>query len=207
MPQFALKVDGNKITIGLAQFRLGIQRKTELMRAIGAGQLVSVRRTFAEQGSPAGTWAPLSPTTLRWGGKKYTPGHKLLVLSGKMLNSVTFKASKDSVAIGTDMLRARVHQLGFTGTQAVSSYSYSRSSSTRDQFQSSRITNKLGRLQTVRRKASSGVAFVQVKGFTRRVHIPARPFLVFRPEDLGRIESEVLSFVKLQAQSAGLGHA
>ena len=152
--------------------------------------------------SPAGSWPPLSPVSLRW--KKYTAGHKLLIDRGILLNSINAQVRGNAVTIGTNVRYAGVHQFGYSGPQNVKGYSYSRSVSSRDRFAKEVITNKLNRQQTVTRKTVSGVAIVTVNPFTRNINIPARPFLVFRPEDLGRIQKEAELFVAQRAKESGL---
>lgn len=197
-----LRVNASNVVMAMATLRLGLAQRQELMRTLGAGQLVSIRRTFAESGSPAGSWRPLSPNSLRWG--KYSAGHKLLIRTGLMLNSIGYEAGDDSVVIGTSMGRARIHQLGFTGSQTVRPYSYTRKVSSRDRFGKSVMTDKNGKARTVRRKMSSGITTVRVGGFTRHISIPARPFLVFRPEDPARISTQVRVYVAQRANEAGL---
>jgi len=175
------------------------------MRIIGLTQLESVRRTFREGGSPAGSWMPLSPVSLQW--RKYKnggQGHRLLIDKGLLLNSITFAPQGDSVVIGTGLRYAEVHQYGFNGTQAVRPYTYTRRQRSRDQFRTEQITDKAGRNRRVKRKTASGVATVSVSGFSRHVRIPARPFLVFRPEDPARIQRVVEDYVARAAKQAGL---
>jgi hypothetical protein len=83
-------------------------------------------------------------------------------------------------------------------------HSYTRRQRSRDSFRTERIVNKLGRNQTVKRKVSSAIGTVSVKGFTRNINIPARPFLVFRPEDPERIQKQVALYVAEQGKAAGL---
>jgi phage gpG-like protein len=194
--------DASNVTVSLNRFKLSLGAREQLMRTIGIGQLQSVRRTFRDGGSPAGSWPPLSPASLSW--RKYSTGHKLLVDTGLLLNSITFAVEGNSVVVGTGLRYASVQQEGFDGDQSVKPYSYTRRQRSRDTFGKERITNKLGRSQTVRRKISSGVATVNVRAFTRHIRIPARPFLVFRPEDPARIQAEVEEYVKQSAAQAGL---
>jgi phage gpG-like protein len=198
-----VKVDAGTVTMGLDALRLAIQQRDELMNVLGAGQLVSIRQTFADSGSPPGSWPPLSPNSLRW-NKKYTAaGHKLLINSGVGLNSIGFTATPDAVTIGTNIFYMAIQQRGFDGTQNVRAYSYTRSVKGRDTFGRVSVTNKRGKQQNVRRKLASGVGFVNVKGFSRHISIPARRFLVFRPEDPQRIAVEVSTYVAERAKSAG----
>lgn len=194
--------DASNVTVSLNRFKLSLGAREQLMRIIGLGQLKSVRQTFRDGGSPAGSWPPLSPASLSW--RKYSTGHKLLIDTGLLLNSITFAVQGNSVVVGTGLRYAGVHQYGFDGSQSVKPYSYTRRQRSRDRFGKERIANKLGRSQTVRRKMSSGIATVNVRAFTRHIHIPARPFLVFRPEDPARIRAEVEEYIKTSAAQAGL---
>ncbi len=202
MAVVVVKSDAANVTVSLRAFALSLGAKYELMRIIGLGQLKSIRQTFRDSGSPAGSWAPLSPVSLSW--RKYSAGHKLLINRGLLINSITFAEQGNSVVIGTGLSYAGVHQYGFDGTQAVKPYSYTRRQRSRDSFAHQQITNKLGRRQTVKRKIASGIATVNVMGFSRHIHIPARPFLVFRPEDPARIQEEVQTYVAKAAKQAGL---
>ncbi len=108
----AIQVDNSRVVVALGHFRLGIQHNDELMRILGASMLVSVRRTFREQGSPAGSWAPLAASTIARDPKKYGAGHKLLIDKGTLLNSITFAPFTGGVTIGTNLIYARVQQEG-----------------------------------------------------------------------------------------------
>jgi len=202
MATVVVKSDASKVTVSLSQFALTLGAKEQLLRIIGLGQLESVRQTFAEGGSPSGSWAPLSPVSLSW--RKYSAGHRLLINHGLLLNSINFMVAGHSVVIGTALSYAGVHQYGFNGSQSVRPYSYVRRQRSRDAFGKFNITNKLGRKQTVKRKTSSGVATVNVEAFTRHIHIPARSFLVFRPEDPARIQQETELYVQQAAKASGL---
>lgn len=111
-----ITVDDSRVVIGLGRLELLLAQRTELMQEIGNGQLVSIRRTFREEGSPAGSWAPLAPSTVRRYGAKAL-GHKLLVLSGRLLNSISVKTYQDGVVIGTNLKYAAVHQFGSADRQ------------------------------------------------------------------------------------------
>jgi phage virion morphogenesis protein len=202
MAAVVVKVDAARVTVTLQQFALSLSGKDELMNIIGLLMMRSVRQTFRDQGSPAGSWPPLSPNSLKW--RKYSSGHKLLINTGLLLNSITFAAQGDTVVIGTGLSYAGVQQFGFDGTQSVKPYSYIRRQSSRDEFRKEAITNKLGHRQTVKRKVSSGIATVNVRAFSRHIRIPARPYLVFRPEDPARIQQATETWIGQSARQAGL---
>ena len=64
MAVVVVKSDAANVTVSLRAFALSLGAKYELMRIIGLGQLKSIRQTFRDSGSPAGSWAPLSPVSL-----------------------------------------------------------------------------------------------------------------------------------------------
>lgn len=107
-----IQVDSSRVVVALGSFRLSLVQNEELMRQIGISQLVSVRRTFREQGSPAGSWVPLSPNTIRRDPKRYGAGHKLLINKGTLLNSISYRVEPGTVVIGTLLRYAAVHQFG-----------------------------------------------------------------------------------------------
>jgi phage gpG-like protein len=198
--EVTVKADAAKAAVALAQFRLSLQDKSELLKVLGAGQLNSIYRTFDEQGPG---WPGLSDASLSW-NKKYTTAHMLLQNSGHGRTSIGWEVSGDSVAIGTSLWYMKLQQEGWEGTQNVAGYQYSRAVASRDQFGNVVITNKRGRQQNVHRKMVSGVSFVTVHPFERHITIPARPFLVFRPEDPARMEAATRAFVAERARGAGL---
>lgn len=106
-----VKVDADRVVIGLGKFRLSLVQNQELMQEIGASQLVSIRRTFREEGSPAGSWPQLAASTIKRMGKSAS-GHKLLIGKGRLLNSITASARPGQVIIGTNLVYAPVHQYG-----------------------------------------------------------------------------------------------
>ena len=79
-----IQVDESRVVLALTKFSLSLQQHDELMREIGASQLLSVRRTFREQGSPANSWVPLSPNTIKRDPKRYGAGHKMLINKGTL---------------------------------------------------------------------------------------------------------------------------
>jgi phage virion morphogenesis protein len=142
----AFTINDQKLRLALKNFvaRIGPE---PLLRAAGAVMMGSIMQTFRDEGSPAGSWAPLAEGTLRTRYGRMRPskrarlvaGKKLLIESGRLRRSITYEVDGNTLRIGTDVIYGRIHQLG-------------------------------------------GMA-----GRGRKVHIPARPYLVFRPEDPERI--------------------
>ncbi len=209
--QDPVKVDGSQVTIALGRFRLALAQNEQLMTEIGASQLASIYRTFRAQGSPSGSWAPLAPSTVRSDPKIYGAGHKLLVRSGRLRNSIAVSAQPGRVVIGTNLVYAAVHQFGSrdrgTGigprteaeskaTVKVGAHSYFRLSA---ELGTGKLKNRKRRIAGPRNRQ-----LVQVRSHSRHQNIPARPYLVFRPEDPARIRGLVAAFVQKTAENAGL---
>ena len=129
-----------------------------------AGQVMrsSVEQTFRDQGSPAGSWAPLAASTLK--RAKGGVGRKILIRSGRLKNSVTYTVSGNILTIGTNLKYAAIHQKGGVA----------------------------GRRGPFKKKNA------------RRPEIPARPYLVFRPEDPQRMKAAMERYIDAVAQEEGL---
>jgi len=202
---FELRVNTAPVRIALGGFA---RRITSPMvgRVIGVHMLASVAQTFRDEGSPAGSWPPLSPATLaRARGAK-----KKLIASGLLRNSVTFEVVPEGdltrVRVGSNVAYARVHQEGFSGNVTVPAHQVrarAHRAKARDVF--GKVDAGGGKLR--RRKLVSGVGFAQAftRGpFSMRMNIPARPFIVFRPEDPERIVAAVQGVLDEAAQAEGL---
>ena len=199
----AINKDG--AVIALNKLQVSLQHREEMYRAMGAAMLVSIRRTFREQGSPAGSWVPLSPNTVARNPKKYGSGHKLLIDRGILLNSITFSVTSSGVSIGTNVAYAAVQNYGSRDlvAPAVGIGPFSRDSSGAVRVAAGRgtrtgrslgkgkvkIVGKDGKERTVNKLIIGprpGSSF-DVAAHTRNQNIPARPFMVFRPEDPERL--------------------
>ena len=238
-----ITVDQGRVVIALRNLQLNLQRREELLSAMGAAMLVSIRRTFREQGSPADSWVPLAASTIKRDPKKYGAGHKLLIDKGILLNSITFQAFSGGVVIGTNLIYARVQNDGSrdrtggpSGPQAkladraVKVGAHFRTIHLAPRYErveviradgskvmiprrvykeTVSITNKRGHRQTVTRliddpgRTHTGA----VGSHTRHQNIPARAFMVFRPEDPGRLRSLAVTFANKAKADAGLAGA
>jgi phage virion morphogenesis protein len=210
--QVTVQSNGSQVAVRLDGLAAGLKDVNPLLKTIAAGQLVSIRRTFDEEGSPAGSWTPLAESTKK--KKGYTAGHKLLILRGRLLNSINAVIEGNTVIIGTGIVYAAVHQYGSRdrgaaiGPQArIEGYDVQVKAYDRLGVRGKKriaITNALGRLQMVTRDVPGPLGKFGVKAHGRFQNIPARPYLVFRPEDPARIEAEVRAFVAGRAKESGL---
>jgi phage gpG-like protein len=209
-----IQVDDANVKVALGKFRLSLQAKGELMQQIGMSMLVSIRRTFREQGSPANSWMPLAPSTIKNDPKRYGSGHKLLIMTGTLLNSIGIaQTSPDQVILSTNVKYAAVHQFGSrdrggvgfgprtskqdAATVNVKEHSYARLSAA---LGKGKIGNRSLNIRGPRNQVR-----IHVPGHTRHQNIPARPYLVFRPEDPQRIQSLVNGYIRRARSAAGLG--
>ena len=191
-------------------------QRVELMRTIGAGMLVSIYKTFQEEGSPSGSWPGLAASTIK--RMKGAGGHKLLFQRGRLRNSIHSVAEANRVVIGTNLVYAAVHLYGsrdrgigegpqakIDGRGVLVKGRDSHRTATRGKG-GLRIVDKNGVSRMVTRNMAGPLmrTYFKVKGHTRHQNIPARPYLVFRPEDPARIREQVDLFYLTQARNAGL---
>jgi phage gpG-like protein len=217
----SVQVDDLGATVALGKFRLNLAQNEELMRDLGGVMLPSIAKTFREEGSPAGSWMPLAPSTIRSYGKK-AAGHKLLMMSGRLFRSIRFTASPGQVVIGpsADVKYAAVHQFGSADRGSsfgprtekmekalveVKEHSYTRLQNALG-TRKHQMTAKSGRSYLVNRRVAGprNQLRISIGGHTRHQNIPARPYLVFRPEDPERLQQVADQFVVRAAEAAGL---
>jgi len=117
------------VTIDDRQIREVLQRLlrrsgdlTPVMKAVGQTIRSSVVKNFEAGGRPE-RWVPTKPISLLirrkiLGGKpsrRRGPslgGHKTLIESGRLMNSIAAQASAAEVAVGTNVVYGAIHQLG-----------------------------------------------------------------------------------------------
>jgi phage gpG-like protein len=209
----SVSVDDRQVRIGLGDLRSSVTDVRPLLNIAGEVMRGSIARTFREEGSPAGSWPKLAISTLR--KKKYTSGHMLLVMRGILRSSFTYAPAGNTLTIGTNVVYAAVHQFGsrdyrggFTGPMTKEQHSaYEAERVTVEAHKSSRIqgkrygtdlrTGKDGKVRRVRVRLAGpqNRSKFEVGKHQRHQNIPARPFLVFRPEDPQRIADEISSYL------------
>ena len=214
-----VQIDSTGTRVALGKFRATLAQRGELMRALGNLMLRSIYLTFREEGSPASSWPRLAESTLK--KKGYGAGHKLLIQSGRLRNSIHVASDNNQATIGTNLVYAAVHQFGSKdrggvfgprtaamekSAVSVKEHSYDRLSGSLGTGRAKTV-DKLGRSRIVRRAIAGprNQLKVHVAGHKRHQNIPARPYIVFRPEDPSRIEAAVNAFVQRAVKSAGLG--
>lgn len=175
-----------------------IRARTENMRPVWAeiGQIVleSIMRNFQEHRAPDGTpWKDVSPAYARWKSKKgYSPGN-ILILRGRLMQSIHADPGSDSVTIGTNVVYAAIHQLG--GTFGMRSDLATRQVvGARTQTLAFDESGKfISRKKAAKRKTGSiKVAFAKTH---HAVDMPARPFLGARDDDWRRISVALQKYI------------
>lgn len=202
-----ITVDKSLAEAALVQLREAAGDRAAMLAICGELMRTSVARTFREEGSPAGSWPQLAPSTRR--DKRYTAGHKLLILSGRLFASISYLVSGDTLTIGTDVVHAAVHQFGSrdwmggaagprTREQVMNIGPYAGLRRVRLGTGKHQVEDRNGRvmLRRARLQGPEAAKPFNVSAHTRRQNIPARPFLVFRPEDPGRLTRGIESYLR-----------
>jgi phage virion morphogenesis protein len=162
-PAVQFKVNDREVRLQLQNFsqRVG---KGSLLRVFGEVMRASIEQTFRDQGSPAGSWAPLAASTLAR-DRIRGAGRKILIRSGRLKNSITYAVvGGERLLIGTNLKYAGIQQLG----------------------------GEAGRKPPFKKPGA------------HRARIPARPYLVFRPEDESRMQRAGDAYIAAQARATGL---
>lgn len=101
------KIDASKALKGMARLVIANKDMTLLMKTIGEGLVTSTRHRFATSTAPDGSrWLP-SRRVLE--SKK---GGRTLVLSSRLMRSITQQSDSTTVRIGTNVVYAAIHQFG-----------------------------------------------------------------------------------------------
>jgi phage gpG-like protein len=215
-----IRVENGRVLLALNRWRLSMRENEELMARLGASMLASVRRTFRHEGYPDHSWVPLAPSTIRSNPKVYTAGHKLLVLSGLLQNSITYRVtSRGAVEIGTSLIYAAVQQFGSrdrsfgigprTAEQEAATVdvpAHSRTQRDKRRLGTTEIVDKNGKRRKVRKRIEGplNAREILVGRHQRHQNIPARPYLVFRAEDVPRMQRITNRYLLERAREAGL---
>lgn len=109
-----IEVDDRSVKAWLAKLERTVSDMTPAMRAIGHFLAESARLRFRDSKAPDGRpWAPLSPVTLALRRRGRGSGSdKPLLNFGILRDSITFRADRRSVTVGTNVIYAAVQQLG-----------------------------------------------------------------------------------------------
>lgn len=103
--------DANRL---LGELRRRMSDLTPVMEAVGQVIVSGTQQRFIEQKDPTGrAWEPLKPATIarrRRGGSTGSP--QILRDTGRLMNSISYKATSKQVSIFTNVEYAGAHQSG-----------------------------------------------------------------------------------------------
>lgn len=187
--QLSVTVNDQSVRVSLASVEKALRNPQPLLKIGGQVMRSSIVQTFRGQGSPDGSWAPLAASTRLRG--KGGAGRKILIQSGRLESSITddsqYQISGNTLTIGTNLVYARIQQEGgFAG----------------------RSTPANRTLKHEIRKEARGVQGPRNRfGYFsfRRPYIPARPYLVVRPEDPQKIAAAMERYLATQVPGANGG--
>ena len=203
----SVQVDDKRVQVGLGDLRAGVTDYRGLLEAANLVMMASRKQTFDEEGSPAGSWPKFALSTMK---RKGFTMHKLLQLSGTLFASINGVISGNTLTIGTAMKYAGVHQYGSADRSGGSIGAQARiagrgvSVSAHDAlrvvpFKRYGRDVRGGRNVRVRAQGPSQATKYGVRAHTRFQNIPARPYLVFRPEDPRNIASGMEAYLRNRA--------
>lgn len=103
-----MTIKDEQVLENFARLERAMGNTTPVMNAIGTGLVSSTTKRFVSQTDPDGvTWAAVNDEYAE--GKKNS---RILTESGRLRDSITHKASRDAVLVGSNVIYAAIHQFG-----------------------------------------------------------------------------------------------
>lgn len=153
-----ITVKSREVSDFFKQISNKISDLTPIMNIAGETIQSSVVENFRAGGRPD-KWQESKRALLQDG--------QTLVDTARLRTSINYKASRNKVAIGTNVVYAAIHQFGSQQTQNVK--------------------------QHKRKKKGGGTT--TVKPFTRKMNMPKRPFLLVQDEDITEIQEATIEYL------------
>ncbi|PWR17637.1 phage virion morphogenesis protein [Zavarzinia aquatilis] len=188
MSGVSIKIEDGGVRAALERLEGNLDRKAELLDAIGATARQDVWQNFEDQASPAGIpWAPLKPATL----KRRGAGAQILRDRGNLYKSMTYRVTgDDTVEVGTNLVYAGVHQFGGSikreAREQVVHFRFAAEGAGKDGKGSRLRFTKAGG----RHAEGAYARKVSIGGYT--INIPARPFLGVGPRLVERLNETLV---------------
>lgn len=176
-----------------------------VFKTIGQMMLASVKENFEVGGAYSSPdsivggnkrWKPLSKTTRKIKARQGKKGpYQILTDSARLRDSITSKADKDSVTVGTNVEYAAVQHFGAKKGEfgIVDALVKAHVRNLTHAGQSFGKNGKPGKLKKMSLKSS-------VRGYFRKQpvpfgDIPARPFMTIHPDMLTEIDQALINFI------------
>lgn len=168
----SIKIDNEKVTKALRRLSEKTSNLRPVMRAIAENIMDSTKENFFREGARLGEkWQDLSPLTKKWRSEHGYDG-KMLQVKRKLYNSISAYSDNDSAIVGTNLVYAKVHQLGIDKSVSIKAH-----------------TRKI--LKAGKKRKSK----IEVKAHSKELKIPARPFLGLTDGDIKGIEGLILDAI------------
>lgn len=160
-----IKIDDQRVTDLLGEIKDMAANLKPAMDTIGREYLDRVHQAFEDQGLPGYAWPPLAPATIKQRQRKGYGAGQMLRRTGALFRSITWRADKNSVEVGSNSPYAAIHQFGGTISQSFGARVIA--------------VNKKGLFLSHRnaRVRKGAVAVRHGRAGVRNIPIPARPFL------------------------------
>lgn len=187
-----------------------------VLNEIGQMMLASVKENFEVGGAYSSPdsiiggnkkWKPLSKTTKKIKARQGKKGpYQILADSGRLRDSITSKADKVSVTVGTNVEYAAVHQFGAKkgefGIVDVLVKAHVRNLTREEAYMGTRYNPDIGlfgkreKIAKIRKRKLKS----SVRGHFRKQpvpfgDIPARPFMTIHPDMLNEIDQVLINFI------------
>jgi phage virion morphogenesis protein len=119
MSGFSIRVEESQVKAALSTLQGNLSDLTPAMKGIGQVLVTETDLAFRAQADPWGNaWAKLSEVTLQRRRKGKGKGsNKILRDTGRLANSINYRADAASVSVGTNVVYAAMHQFGGTKSQ------------------------------------------------------------------------------------------
>ncbi len=105
------KLDWSEVSSAFQRLAYVMADTTPITRAIGTGLVTSTQDRFDDEISPDGAaWAPLNPVYAA--GKRGAGILRERAMRGGLQGSITYRAARAEVEVGSNKIHARVHQDG-----------------------------------------------------------------------------------------------
>lgn len=175
------------ISLGLVEGR--VADRDGILNIVGVYMYQSLKKTFREEGSPAGSWPKLAESTKK--KKGYTAGHKLLIGKGDLFTSIRAVVANGVLIFGTGLAYAAVQMYGSADRSGGSIGAQARIAGRSVKVKAH------GRMRSIKVDKDTPRVRIQskVSGHDRFQNIPARPYLVIRPEDPGKWVSGIDAYL------------
>lgn len=109
--QLIIRMDMSQVQSAFQRLAMAVSDTTPIMRAIGTGLVTSTQDRMDDGVGPDGSaWAPLNPVYAA--GKKGPGILRERGMRGGLQSSITYRAGRDQVAVGSNKIYAAIHQHG-----------------------------------------------------------------------------------------------